>query len=97
MQTKIKLDYKYKVLINSYRVLFIQKLSKMFLDEIYERYGESFQTFEFKYRKKKYKISVCINDIEGVGCDNINIIVDFIKHFKIRASDIIHMQDKEIK
>ena len=91
------LDYKYKVLINSYRVLFIRKLSNIFLDEIYERYGKFFQTFEFKYNKKRHKISACICEIEGVGRDNINLIVDFLKHIKIRASDIIHMQDKEIK
>ena len=60
------LDYKYQVLINSYRVLFIQKLSNIFLDEIYERYGEFFKTFEFKFSKKKHKISACIRDIKGV-------------------------------
>ena len=44
-----------------------------------------------------HKISACIREIKGVGCDNINLIVDFLKHIKVRASDIIHMQDKQIK
>jgi hypothetical protein len=91
------LDYKYKVLINSYRVLFIRKLANIFLDEIYERYGRYFQTFEFKYKRKDHKITACISDLEGVGFRNVNLIVDFLKHIKIRASNIIHMQDKEIK
>jgi len=91
------LEYKYKILINSYRVLFIRKLANIFLDEIYERYREHFKTFEFKYKKQKHKISACISNIKGIGCGNINLIVDFLKHIKIRASDIIHMQDKEIK
>ena len=47
------LNYKYEVLINSYRVLFIRKLSNIFLDEIYEQHGSHFKTFEFKYKKKK--------------------------------------------
>ena len=46
------LNYKYEVLINSYRVLFIRKLSNIFLDEIYEQHGSHFKTFEFKYKKK---------------------------------------------
>ena len=91
------LDYKYKVLINSYRVLFIRKLANIFLDEIYERYGRYFQTFEFKYKRKDHKITACIRDLEGVGFHIVNLIVDFLKHIKIRASNIIHMQDKEIK
>ena len=91
------LNYKYKVLINSYRVLFIRKLSNIFLDEIYEQYGSYFKTFEFKYKKKKHKITACVCDINGVGFRNINLIVDFLKHIKIRSSNIIHMQDKEIK
>ena len=90
------LNYKYEVLINSYRVLFIRKLSNIFLDEIYEQHGSHFKTFEFKYKKKR-KITACICDINGVGFRNINLIVDFLKHIKIRASSIIHMEDKEIK
>ena len=91
------LNYKYEVLINSYRVLFIRKLSNIFLDEIYEQHGSHFKTFEFKYKKKKHKITACVCDINGVGFRNINLIVDFLKHIKIRASSIIHMEDKEIK
>ena len=49
------LNYKYEVLINSYRVLFIRKLSNIFLDEIYEQHGSHFKTFEFKYKKKSIK------------------------------------------
>ena len=91
------LNYKYEVLINSYRVLFIRKLSNIFLDEIYEQHGSHFKTFEFKYNRKKHKITACVCDINGVGFRNINLIVDFLKHIKIRASSIIHMEDKEIK
>ena len=89
-------EINYEVLINSYRVLFIRKLSNIFLDEIYEQHGSHFKTFEFKYKKKR-KITACICDINGVGFRNINLIVDFLKHIKIRASSIIHMEDKEIK
>ena len=91
------LSYKYAILINSYRVLFIRKLSNIFLDEIYEQHGSNFKTFEFKYNRKKHKIIACVCDINGVGFRNINLVVDFLKHIKIRASNIIHMQDKEIK
>ena len=91
------LSYKYAVLINSYRVLFIRKLSNIFLDEIYEQHGSNFKTFEFKYNRKKHKITACVCDINGVGFGNINLVVDFLKHIKVRASNIIHIQDKEIK
>ena len=38
-----------------------------------------------------------MSSIEGIDCDRVNLIIDFLKHTKIRASSFIHLEDKEIK
>lgn len=90
------LNTKFDLLINSYKILFIRKLANIFLSEIYDRYHDSFKKIYYKRKKKSHTITVCINDHKGVDRGLINLITDFLKHIKVRASSIIHIQDKKV-
>ena len=90
------LNTKFDLLINSYKILFIRKLANIFLSEIYDRYHDSFKKIYYKRKKKSHTITVCINDHKGVDRGLINLITDFLKHIKVRASSIKVPFQKEI-
>ena len=90
------LNNKFELLLNSYKVLFIRKLANLFLDELYKRYSDSFKDITFKSNKQKHTITICTKDLKNIDSSKINLIIDFLKHIKLRASSIIHIQDNEV-
>ena len=52
---------------------------------------------KFKQGKKKHSFFIINKSIKSIDCETINLIIDFLKHIKIKSSSIIHIQDKDIK
>lgn len=91
------INSKYKLILNSYKVLYIRKLSNLILDELYRRYKKSFINLEIPVNDKKHIVTICKRDIKDIDKNIISLILDFLKHIKYRVSKIIHIEDEEIK
>lgn len=88
------LKNKLELILNSYKILYIRKLSNILLGKLYDEYEDILE--ETKVKKDHY-VTTCRKNIKGVSKNNINCIIDFLKHIKIKASDIIHIEDEKIK
>ena len=88
------LNNKLELILNSYKILYIRKISNILLGQLYDKYKESLVE---KRVIKGYYVTISIEEIKGISIKNINLIIDFLKHIKIKASKIIHIEDEEIK
>ena len=52
---------------------------------------------EIKVNEKEHTFTICIKNINGIDKDIITLILDFLKYVRFRTSQIIHIQDEEIK
>lgn len=91
------LNIKLESISNAYKVLYIRKLANIFLNELYKRYSNSIEDMMIKINKKKHSFTRVIKDIKNINSEQINLIIDFLKHIKMKSSSIIHIQDKDIK
>jgi len=91
------LNDKIEIILNSYKILYIRKLANILLNELYKKHSDKIVNKIFKKKKKDHNVTICLSNIESIDCDHVNLIIDFLKHTKIRASSIIHIEDKEIK
>ena len=88
------LKCKFELLLDSYKVLFIRKVANIFLMELYSRYSKYIKEVEFRtIHNKKHSVTICIKDLHGVDKKIINLIIDFLKFIKRKASSMIHIQD----
>ena len=67
------------------------------LNELYKKHSDKIVNKTFGKKKKDHNVTICLSSIESIDCDHVNLIIDFLKHTKIRASSFIHLEDKEIK
>lgn len=67
------------------------------LNELYKKHSDKIVNKSFGKKKKDHNVTICLSSIESIDCDHVNLIIDFLKHTKIRASSFIHLEDKEIK
>ena len=67
------------------------------LNELYKKHSDKIVNKSFGKKKKDHNVTICLSSIESINCDHVNLIIDFLKHTKIRASSFIHLEDKEIK
>ena len=91
------LNDKIEIILNSYKILYILKLANILLNELYKKHSDKIVNKSFGKKKKDHNVTICLSSIEGIDCDRVNLIIDFLKHTKIRASSFIHLEDKEIK
>ena len=78
-------------------MLYIRKLVSLLLDELYRRINKSLINKKIIVKEKEHMFTICIKDIKNVEKDIITLIIDFLKHIRYRTSQIIHIQDEEIK
>jgi len=90
-------DFKFELVSNSYKILYIRKLANIILNELYTKYNNHFKNIRISTNSNKHVFTVCIKNIKGIDKDIITLIIDFLKYIKFRISQIIHIQDKDIK
>ena len=78
-------------------MLYIRKLVSLLLDELYRRINKSLINKKIIVKEKEHMFTICIKDIKNIDKDIITLIIDFLKHIRYRTSQIIHIQDEEIK
>ena len=91
------LQHKFELLLGSYKILFIRKTANIFLMELLKRYSKHFIEVEFKKNHKKHSVTVCKMDLKGINNKTINLIIDFLKFIKRKASSMIHIQDEDFE
>ena len=82
-----------RLLLNSYKVLFIRKLANLLLDEIYSNYSE----FLIKVGISQKNIIAVNPKISGIGeipCYQINLLIDFLRFIWEKCSSAIHINDE---
>ena len=82
-----------RLLLNSYKVLFIRKLANLLLDEIYSNYSE----FLIKVGIRQKTIIAVNPKISGIGeipCYQINLLIDFLRFIWEKCSSAIHINDE---
>ena len=78
-------------------VLYIRKLANILLAELFNKKKEYFQNRTITVNEKVNTFTIFIKSIKKIDKDIITLIVDFLKHIRFRTSEIIHIQDEEIK
>ena len=67
------------------------------MDELFNKKKEYFQNRTIKVNEKEHTFTICIKNINGIDKDIITLILDFLKYVRFGTSQIIHIQDEEIK
>ena len=88
------LDSKINALINSFKVLYIRKLSNLLLEKLIKKYNKQFTKTDKIFGKKvKFGIIVADKNIGKIPYSKINLLIDFLKHIKKIASQIVHFNN----
>ena len=88
------LNSKINALINSFKILFIRKLSNLLFEKIVKKYKNDLaKTKEFFGQEHQFGIIVAKNDINNISKYKINILFDYLKFIKQFCSRIIHFRD----
>ena len=91
------INFRLELVLNSYKVLYIRKLANLLLDQLFNKKKEYFKNRTITVNEKDHTFTICIKSIKGIDKDIITLIVDFLKYVRFRTSQIIHIQDEEIK
>ena len=91
------INFRLELVLNSYKVLYIRKLANLLLDQLFNKKKEYFKNRKITVNEKDHTFTICIKSIKGIDKDIITLIVDFLKYVRFRTSQIIHIQDEEIK
>ena len=93
------LNSKVNALLNSYKILYIRKMSHFILNEIITKYKKNLalSETEFKERGFPYHLIVAQDNIKGISKFQINSIFDYLRYISYFTSKIIHLNKKNIK
>ena len=93
------LNSKINILLNAFKILYIRKVSNLLLEKLLTKYNGYFaKTKKIFGGKIKFCIIIADKDIEEIPKNKINLLIDFLKHVKKIASQIIHFNNlKKIK
>lgn len=86
-----------RLLLNSYKMLYMRKLANLILEQIYLKYSDDLGNGRVQVGKTKHNIiALHPNSREKYKRDyyQINLIIDFLKFIWDKCSDVIHLQDK---
>jgi hypothetical protein len=88
------LNSKINMLLNSFKVLYIRKIANLLLEKLLTKYKKKFaKTKEIFGNKVKFGIIIADKDINKISKYKINQLIDFLKHIKKIASQIIHFNN----
>ena len=101
-KTKINgINKKVKLIMNSYKILYMRKLANLLLQKIYKKYSHCLgKTFiEYGNKKEKKKVDVIavlpnIKKLDTVESYNINLLIDFLRFVWKKCSTGIHINDE---
>ena len=101
-KTKINgINKKVKLIMNSYKILYMRKLANPLLQKIYKKYSHFLgKTFiEYGNKKEKKKVDVIavlpnIKKLDTVESYNINLLIDFLRFVWKKCSTGIHINDE---
>ena len=101
-KTKINgINKKVKLIMNSYKILYMRKLANLLLQKIYKKYSHCLgKTYiEYGNKKEKKKVDVIavlpnIKKLDTVESYNINLLIDFLRFVWKKCSTGIHINDE---
>ena len=82
-----------KMILNSYKIIYMRKFANLSLNEIYKKYkkylgiGKIGKYNIIAFYEKKY-------NIDGFNIHHLNLLIDFLRFIWDTCSDIIHLNDK---
>ena len=95
------INKKVKLIMNSYKILYMRKLANLLLQKIYKKYSHCLgKTFiEYGNKKEKKKVDVIavlpnIKKLDTVESYNINLLIDFLRFVWKKCSTGIHINDE---
>ena len=95
------INKKVKLIMNSYKILYMRKLTNLLLQKIYKKYSHFLgKTYiEYGNKKEKKKVDVIavlpnIKKLDTVESYNINLLIDFLRFVWKKCSTGIHINDE---
>ena len=95
------INKKVKLIMNSYKILYMRKLANLLLQKIYKKYSHCLgKTYiEYGNKKEKKKVDVIavlpnIKKLDTVESYNINLLIDFLRFVWKKCSTGIHINDE---
>jgi len=82
-----------QLLLNSYKVIFIRKLSNLLLSEIYSTYLESLTKITIS-KKIIIVVKPDIKEINKIPWYQINLLIDFLRFIWEKCSSAMHINDE---
>lgn len=94
---KNNFDYLHKnlrLLLNSYKILYIRKLANLLLEQIYKKYSNNLGRGRVQVGKNKHNIFAMYKGGKKEFQYQLNLLIDFLRFIWDKSSDIIHIKDK---
>ena len=95
------INKKVKLIMNSYKILYMRKLANLLLQKIYKKYSHFLGKIYIEYgnKKEKKKVDVIavlpnIKKLDTVESYNINLLIDFLRFVWKKCSTGIHINDE---
>ena len=82
-----------RMLLNSYKMLYMRKSANISLKEIYKKYNQ----YLGRAKIGKYNIIAFFKKnylIDGYNVHQLNLLIDFLRFIWDKCSDVIHLNDK---
>ena len=86
-----------RLLLNSYKMLYMKKLANLILEQIYLKYSDDLGKGRVQVGKNKHNIiALHPNSMKKYKRDyyQINLVIDFLRFIWDKCSDAIHLKDK---
>jgi len=91
------INNKMRLLLNSYKMLYMRKLANLILEQIYLKYSDDLEKGRVQVGKAKHNIiALHPNSMKKYKRDyyQINLVIDFLRFIWDKCSDAIHLKDK---
>ena len=91
------INNKMRLLLNSYKMLYMRKLANLILEQIYLKYSDDLGKGRVQVGKAKHNIiALHPNSMKKYKRDyyQINLVIDFLRFIWDKCSDAIHLKDK---
>ena len=87
-----------RLILNSYKLLYIRKLANIILEQIYIKYSEDLGRGKIQVGKNKHNIFALLPTSQQkyrTDYYQINLTIDFLRFIWDKCSSIIHLQEKD--
>ena len=98
--SKVNLHYmnnRIELILNSYKILYMRKLSNLLLEQIYRRYSDNLGKSKINYGKIRKNIIVVLKPIKSpkkFDSIQVNLLIEYLRFIWDKSSTIIHVNDK---